>query len=220
MPISTFFKKSGYCPFIFILLVSPQPGFSAWTGIAAFVGEGESDWLLNDDIRRADRLFYGFRIEEKSKIGLRVGASAGHFDLKLKDPDYIIQPEKFGGQFLSLYLRWPHQLTQSLSLHTSVDYKFNLGSQSATEDEIDWTELTVNLGLGIKIGVLSLRPFVSYRRINGDIVSDTSARFIKLEDNQRAGLIFDIHVEPTAYVRLLVGDSNHQAMMLSFVREY
>lgn len=200
----------------------PQSVLAAWTGIGAFVGEGDTDWSFNGTVLQASSRNYGFRIEEKTQVDLRVGASAGQLSLTLKDPDNILPTEKFEGQFLSFYLRMPVRLTDHLKLHTDLNYQFNLGEQSGDmdESEIDWTETTVNIGLSLQLGRFSIRPFINFRSVDGDIVSETDTRVYKIEDNQSSGLILDMYVERTAFVRLKMTSSSNSSMFLSFVREY
>ena len=48
----------------------------------------------------------------------------------------------------------------------------------------------------------------------------TNIRKIELNDDQSAGLILDIYVERTAYVRLKATNSGGESLFISFVREY
>ncbi len=68
-----------------LLLLPLQVLATGWTGIAAFVGKSDSDWLQASSVKLANIDFYGLRIEEKTEIDLRVGARAGQFDLRLTD---------------------------------------------------------------------------------------------------------------------------------------
>lgn len=203
-------------------MLLPQPVLAAWTGIGALLGETETDWSFSGNILQADGRFIGLRIEEKSQIDLRIGASAGQFSLRLEDPLDITQTEKLDGQFLSFYLRWPTALSEHLKLHTFLNYQFNLGDQSDDLDsnELEWTETTLDIGLSLQLGRLSIRPFINYRSIDGDIAANTGTRIFKIQDNQSSGLVLDMYVERTAYVRLRITSSSNPSMTFSFVREY
>ena len=195
---------------------------AAWTGIGAFVGQSESDWLVGGESRVADVNMYGFRIEEKSRTELRVGASAGQISVRLQLPDNSSLADKYYAQFISFYLRLPLKITDSISFHSRLNYQFNSGDSSRDDDEeaeIDWTQLDLNLGLSFTVSNLSLRPFVNFRNIDGDINTDAGTRVFEEESSYSGGLIFDYAVEPTAYVRLTATAGERDSLMLSFVRE-
>lgn len=197
---------------------------ASWTGIAAFVGQHESDWSVSGTTLNADSRIYGLHIEERTRIGLRIGARAGQNSLTLENPLDLTQFEKYNVQFLSFYLRWPIAVTDMLTLHNRFNYQFNLGNQSsvdnATDTDIDWIETSINIGISLRLGHVSLRPFAIYRSITGEISSPSVVRKIDLKDNLSTGVLLDIHVEPTAYVRLEATTSGGNSLMLSFVREY
>lgn len=212
---------------IILLLVSiivPHTSNAAWTGIGAFVGQHESDWSVSATRLDANSRIYGLQIEEKTLIGLSVGARAGQNSLTLENPQDLTRFEKYNVQFVSIYLRWPSALTHSLTLHSLFNYQFNLGSHSrvdnVTETDIEWIEASINVGLSLRLGAISIRPFVNYRSLDGEISAPAEVRKIDLKDNQSAGVLLDIHVEPTAYVRLEASTSGSDSLMLSFIREY
>jgi hypothetical protein len=207
---------------ILILLFIPAIAQSAWTGIGAYTGQGETDWRFNSAILEADKSRYGLHVEERTQSGLRVGASAGQFSLRLKDPLQVADTEKFNGQFLEFYLRWPFKLSESLTLHSRINYQFNLGTRSggSEDDEIDWNEAGLTLGLAVRFGLLSLRPFVNWSSIDGDITSDAKIKVFKNINNRSTGIILDIYVEPTAYVRLMGTSSDNPSIWFGFIREY
>lgn len=197
---------------------------ASWTGIGAFVGQYESDWSVAGTTMNSDSRIYGLQIEEKTLIGLHIGARAGQDSLTLENPLDLTQFEKYNVQFVSFYLRWPLALTDSLSLHNLFNYQFNLGNQSSvdntTDTDIDWIETSFHIGISLRLGPASIRPFVTYRSINGEISSAATVRKIELKDNQSTGVLLDIYVEPTAYVRLSATTSGSDSLLLSFVREY
>ena len=142
-----------------VLLFQFTPSHAAWTGIGAFIVQADTDWLLDSDQREADIDYFGLRIEEKTEVDLRIGASAGQFDVRLVDRDGSAAISKYSGKFISFYLRWPHQLTESVRLHSLLNYQFHLGDQSEGDaDEIDWNEITFNFGISLRLGRLSIRP--------------------------------------------------------------
>ncbi len=193
---------------------------AGWTGITAFIGQSESDWLQVSTLSQVNIDFYGLGIEEKTQGDLRVGARAGQFDLRLFDL-YDATAEKYNGQFMSLYLRWPISLTKQVKFHTQVNYQLNLGEKTIGLDnaEINWSEVSVNAALSLRLGLLSLRPFINLHSIDGDISSITETRIFKQNENSSYGLMMDYFVERSAFVRLMVSNGSNQAMLLSFVRE-
>lgn len=188
------------------------------------MGQHESNWSVAGTTLRADNRIYGLHIEEKTLIGLSIGARAGQNSLTLENQQDLTQFEKYNVQFVSFYLRWPLKLTDLLTLKSRFNYQFNLGTQSGVDTEtdidIDWIETSLDIGVNLRLGPLSISPFAVYRSIDGEISSATSVRKIDLNDNNSAGVRLDIHVEPTAYVRLEVIATGADSLMLSFVREY
>ena len=153
---------------------------------------------------------------------MRIGARAGQFGLRLVDPLNVAAAEKYNGQFISLYLRWPIKLTEQIKFHSMINYQFNQGAKSVDTDntEISWTEASLDVGLSLQIGLLSLRPFINFRSIDGDITSSAQTRIFKQNGAVSQGLIVDIFVEPTAFVRLMATTGSNRSMSISFAREY
>jgi hypothetical protein len=203
------------CLFVF------SPVNAAWTGIAAFMIDGESDWLLDNDKLENDFTKYGLRIEEKTEVNLRIGASAGVFDLKFLDKTAVRPFEKYEGQFVSFYLRWPEQLSDSIRVHSLFNYQYHMGNQTDDQDnEINWTEISLELGISAQLGRFSIRPFVDYRHVDGDITGPASARLLELDKQYSSGLILDYYIEPTAFVRLRLSSGAYRSFLISLAREF
>jgi hypothetical protein len=208
---------------LFLLLTVVQSqGLAAWTGIGAFVGQGDSDWVIDDELRNADQHQYGLYIEDNSSSGLLLGASAGQYSLRLTDPSVVDPTEKYDGQFLSFYLRLPYQVNEFLTLHSRFDYRYNLGSPSGgeAEDEINWNQLDLSLGVAFRTGIVSIQPYMNWRKIDGDITIDSSTRVFGQRTRQDVGLIVDLYTEPTAFVRIKGASKNYPFIWLGFIREY
>lgn len=211
---------------LFSFLIFTQASWAAWTGIAAFAGQQESGWLLNGQAIDADSRLYGLQVEDRSSVGLYVGARVGKNSLRLENLINTSSIEKYDVQSLSFYLRWPIPLTDTLSLHTSFNYQFNTGSQyeddtdPETETEIDWIETALEIGVSLRLGIISIRPFVEFRSINGEITTPASIRKIELKEDYNSGVLMDIYVERTAFVRLKATFSDSDSLFISFVREY
>jgi len=194
-----------------------------WTGIGAYIGQGDTDWVVNGDEFEADSRRYGLHIEERTQPGLSIGAAAGQFTVRLQDPQQMVATEKYNGSFLEFYLTWPVRISERVTLHSRLDYQFNLGSPSGSNeeaDEIDWNKAGITLGIAVRLGIFSLRPFVNWRTIDGDITSNNLTRTFKDKESQTTGMIVDIYVEPTAYVRLKGSIDESPSIWLGFIREY
>ena len=216
------FKRSRL--YLMLLLLVTGPVGAAWTGIAAFVAEGESDWRFNTDVQAVTHRYYGLRVEEKTDDNLRIGASAGFFSLRLRDPLDLSASDKFDGEFLSLYLRWPVRLTETISLHSLFNYQFNNGNtfddSGDEEDQIDWSELSLRLGLGLQLGRLTIQPFFLRRSLDGDVTSDGATSRFELVEQNRQGVIFDYQVEANSYIRLAAGLQDRESIYFGLVTEY
>ncbi|MDJ0834581.1 MAG: hypothetical protein QNJ69_13740 [Gammaproteobacteria bacterium] len=210
--------------YLLLLLLVPTAAPAYWTGIAAFFGEGESDWQFSSNVQQATHRYYGLRIEENSDVDVRIGASGGFFSLRLRDPLNPASSEKFDGEFLSFYLRWPVSLTQRVTLHSQLNYQFNQGNSfndmGDEEDQIDWSELSLRLGLGLQLGRLTIQPYILQRSLDGDVtINDLTSRF-DLVEQSRQGLIIDYQVESNAYIRLATGMQDRQSVYFGLVTEY
>lgn len=206
---------------LLLCLLVIMPVHAAWTGIAAFVIDGESNWQIGNNVQENDFTKYGLRIEEKTEVNLRIGASAGVFDVKFLDKTAVLPFEKYEGQFVSFYLRWPEQITDAIRVHSLFNYEYHIGHQTVDADsEINWTEISVELGISAQLGRFSIQPFVDYRYVDGDITGSTTARLLELEKQYSSGLILDYFIEPTAYVRMRLSSGAYRSFLISLAREF
>ena len=196
---------------------------AAWTGISAFAGEQRQDWSFGTTSRRAESFTWGLSIEERTRAGLRIGLAGGRFSLDLRNnaPGPF---DEFAGEFLQFYLRWPVALGDHLTLHGRFDYRVNHGDDELTtsEEEIEWTERSLTLGLALRYGILSLQPFVKLLSSDGDLddLASGIGQPFDSDNRQSHGLIIDLHVEKTAYVRLLSEFSDIESLQVHFVRAF
>jgi hypothetical protein len=203
-------------------LLLPVSVNAAWTGFGVIVGQSESEWAVEDSIRIADIGYLGLRIEEKTQTDLRVGVSAGQLALSYKNPSDNQDREKFDGQFLAIYLRWPHKVSDSLSFHSHFKYRFNstLQSEEELDTEIDWTELSLSLGVGLTLGRFQIQPLIEYRSLDGEVSLAGVTSDFENENDYRTGLKLDYTVEPYAYIRVQLFRGDDEQFQMSFVREY
>ncbi len=208
---------------IFLLCVMLSiPAHAAWTGISAFVTQGDADWQLGGHEFQNDFTQYGLRIEEKTEVNLRIGASIGQFDIKFLDLAGNQPLEQYDGQFVSFYLRWPEQLSDSIRVHSLFNYQFNSGQQrDQSENGISWSEISLELGISLQLGRLSIRPFADYRYIDGDVSGTaTATRLLNVEDRYSSGLILDYYIERTAFLRFRLSQGAYQSFQISLAREF
>ena len=205
-----------------MLLILAPCAQAAWTGIAAFASQQESDWSIGGQTLVADSFQYGLRIEEKTRPGLRIGLGIGQFHLRLEDRLNLTAIQEFDGEFAMFYMRWPFTLNDRLTLHSRFDYLYHQGrdSDSDTDDDIDWIEAAVDIGVRYRVGIVSLQPYMRYRSVDGDLDLNNSTRLFSDSSAGSFGIKLDIHVEPSAYVRLQASFDAVDALGISFVREY
>ncbi len=191
-----------------------------WTGIGAFIGQQQSDWQFSASRQTADIGFYGLGIEDRTQSPLRVGASAGQFDLRLL-PSLSAPAERYNGKFLSFYLRLPVALGDGVMLHSKLSYRYNLGNKSLQQSQqISWSAIDLELGLSLRLGNVLLRPFGYFRRIDGDITDPALTRLFEQAQSAGYGAMLDYYTERSAYIRLRGSAGSRQAVSISFVREY
>lgn len=202
-----------------LLLVAFSSAFG-WSGIGAFLGQRNSDWTFAAGRQHADIDVYGLQIEDRTQSPLRVGASAGQFDLRLQPSENALA-ERYSGKFLSLFLRLPQPLGDQWKLHSLLRYQYHLGDKALRESEqISWSEVSLQLGLSLQLGRLSLQPYGFLRSIDGDISTPSQTRLFEHELSSGYGLKLDYYVEPTAYIRFLGSSGAVEAVSISFVRQY
>ncbi len=206
---------------LLLLLAGLLPSARAWTGISASLGEYDSVWRIGDETRPLTLSHYGLAVEDGTKIGLRLGLSIGEFGLRLKNPSAGLSQD-YAGEFLGLYLRWPWRLGRQLALHGRFVYDWHNGrlDGDASDAEVNWSSSRLRLGLEIRMGQLGLRPFVEWQHLDGDVELDGVRRLFAANEDYSSGLVLDLEVEPSAYVRLTWTRQGRQGLLLSFVRSY
>jgi len=194
----------------------------AWTGISASIGEYDSDWNIGGELRPVTLTRYGIAIEDRTASGLRLGVAIGEFGLRLKSADGR-QSDDYAGEYLDLRLRWPVELNHMLTLHGDFGYSWQSGrlsDEGGDADGIDWSRTRFGLGLQFRLGVIGLRPFFEWRNLDGDVDLSGTTHLFENDSRTSAGLVVDIEVEPSGFVRFTWLGSGRTGLMLSFVRAY
>ncbi len=209
--------------FLWLLLLIPFEVYATgWTGISAFAGKTDSVLTQASSEKNANIDFYGLSIEENTDVDLRVGARAGKFDIRLVDAINGSNAEKYAGQFFSVYLRWPIKLTDKLVFHSRINYQMYMGSNplDSNEDEINFNEFGLDFGISFRFYQLSIRPYINFRNIDGDMTSTSGTRIFQQSEIQTQGIMLDYFVERSAYVRLQGTTGAEESVIISFVREF
>ena len=206
-----------------VLLLLLQAGGAAaeWTGVSMTFGRYDSDWAFSGETRTAKISEIDFRIEERTASGLAVGARLGYMDLRV-DGGRDSDSQKFDGGFLGIYLRQDYNLSDALSLHGQLDLSYHNGDESGSSDdkaEIDWTQVGFEIGLGFQAENWRIMPFLRAADVDGDI-SNGGTRTFELDQNESAGIRFDIFTEQTAFIRIEVVTGADEGGYITFVRRY
>lgn len=206
---------------LFLLLAGLFQPVHAWTGISASLGEYDSDWRIDNEIRSVTLTHYGLSVEDRTAVGLRMGLSIGEFGLRIRSP-FDTLSQDYAGEFLGLRLRWPWRLSRQVSLHGRFAYDWHSGrlDGDSSDSEVNWSSTRMRLGLQLRMGLLGLRPFVEWQRLDGDVDLDGTRRLFDEQERYSSGLVLDLEVEPSAYVRLTWIQQGRRGLLLSFVRNY
>ncbi len=196
-----------------------------WTGVSLEIGETDSDWKFDDDVREAQVSEINFQIEEKIDSGLTFGASIGYFDMRVvPDSDSAAETMKFDGQYLGLYIRQPLPISKHISFHGLFSIRYTNGTESGVDDDedekdIDWTQSSFELGFNLRFSKLRIAPYAIYQDVDGDI-SGGGTDVFELDEPLTQGVRLDYFIEDTAFVRFEFVNGGRSGGYLSFVRRY
>ena len=210
---------------LLLLLLFSSLVSAEWTGVALEIGETDSDWKFEDDIREAQVSEINFQIEEKIETGLTFGAISGYFDMRvIADSDSAAETLKFDGQYLGLYIRQPLPISKHVSFHGLFSIRYANGTESGADEEddekdIDWTQSSFELGLNLRFSRLRIAPYAIYQDVDGDI-SGGGTEVFEPDEPLTQGVRFDYFVEDTAFVRFEFVTGGRSGGYLSFVRRY
>jgi hypothetical protein len=208
---------------LFILLLCGLSLAKAeYTGVAFEIGDYDSDWKFSDGTRVVKTNSLRLQIEERAESGLTVGVSIAYLSMRVVG-DATTPSTKFEGENLQLYLRQVVPLGQSFSLAGSLSYGYNTGRENADKDNranIEWSEVSVEIGVSYRINNLRITPFASYTDIDGDISDLAGSAAFELEDPSSHGVRFDIFVESTAFIGIRLQTGSQSGGYISFVRRY
>ena len=207
---------------IFLLLCAGYSVAQAeWTGVAIEIGDLQADWEFSEGRREAKSNSISLQIEERTRNGLAVGAEIGYHSLRL-DSARGGESTKFEVQNIGIYLRQDFPLSETVALEGLLSYGYFTGDENSEEDraEIDWNEVSFELGVAIRLGNWRITPFASYTALDGDTSGVQDGGGFELEDPINTGVRFDIFVENTAYISIKLQAGSQAGGYLSFVRRY
>jgi hypothetical protein len=196
---------------------------AGFTGVALEITDIDSDWVFDDVSRLAKINSISLQIEERAEIGLAVGVSIGYLSMRVVG-DSTTPTTKFEAQNLQVYLRPEFPLSESVSLESLLSYGYYSGDENVVSGsdraQIEWSQTSAEFGVSFRYKNLRLTPFSSYTHIDGDISGLNASTGFALEDPLNYGVRFDIFVERTAFIGILLQTGSQPGGYLSFVRRY
>ena len=192
-----------------------------YTGVAFEIADLDSDWEFSDGKRVAKINSLSLQIEERVESGLTVGGSFGYQGIRV-DGDSTTPTTKFETQNLRIYLRQDFPLGKSFSLDGLLSYGYYNGRENVIGDraEIEWSQVSAEIGASFRIDNLRITPFTSYTDIDGDISDVNGSAAFELEDPFSHGVRFDIFVDSTAFIGIRLQTGSQSGGYISFVRRY
>jgi hypothetical protein len=206
---------------LILLFVYAGLAEAGWTGVALDVADFDSDWKFDSGVREAQIITISVQIEEKLDAGLVVGGGIGYFDMRVRG-DASVDTQDFDGQYLELYLRHPFPVSERIALQGRLGYRYYSGDHSGGTEraDIDWSEVNLQLGVGMRFAHLRITPCVAYYNIYGDIGGDNGAGSFDNDDSVSQGVSFDYFADDSGYIRLEIRSGYQSGGYLGFVRRY
>lgn len=204
-----------------LLVALPATGSAFWTGVELDLGKTDSDWQFDRETREAQTSLIGFRIEEKTETGLRIGVNLGYSTVRLV-ADSPAPTLKFDAQFVGIYLNRLLPLGDRFEFYGQLDLAYHSGRDNRGDEriEIDWTEVAVEVGASLRAKHYRFTPYLRYADIDGDVDDVGGIDVFDRDEPASGGLHFDYYVEPTAFVRLSLQGGGEAGGFLRFVRRY
>jgi hypothetical protein len=191
------------------------------TGVALEITDYDLDWKFGDVTHVAKINSLGLQIEERAESGLTVGANLAYLSMRIGG-DETTSSTKFEGENLQIYLRQNFPLGESASLEGLLSYGYNTGRENVEGEraDIQWNQVSAEIGLSFRFDSLRITPFTSYTDIDGDISGVSGIGAFELDDPYSHGVRFDIFVESTAFVGIRLQTGSQAGGSISFVRRY
>ena len=204
-----------------LLIAMPASAAAFWTGVELDLAKTEADWQFDRETRAAQTSLIGFQIEEKTASGLRVGVNLGYSTVRLV-ADSPAPTLKFDTQFVGIYLNRLLRAGDRFEFYGQLDLVYHDGRDNRGDEpiDIDWIEIAVELGAGLRTTHYRFTPFARYTDIDGDIDDAGGLDLFERDEPVSGGLHIDYFVEPTAFIRLSLQGGGDAGGFLRFVRRY
>lgn len=191
------------------------------TGVALDIASYKSDWQFDSGVREAKISSISFQIEEKLEAGLIVGGGIGYFDMSVRGNSNV-SAQDFDGQYLEIYMHHPFPVSERISIHGAFAYRYYSGNghNSDEREDIDWNEVNLKVGVGMRFSHLRIIPFVAYYNVDGDISDDNSTGSFENDDSVSQGISLDYFTDDTAFIRLEIRSGYQAGGRISFERRY
>jgi hypothetical protein len=139
-----------------------------------------------------------------------------------------VSAQDFDGQYLEIYLHHPFPVSERISINAAFAYRYYSGNGNDGNDgndgderaDIDWNEVNLQIGVGVRFAHLRITPFAAYYNIDGDISDDRSTGSFENDDSVSQGVSLDYFVDDTAFIRLEVRSGYQAGGRISFERRY
>ena len=192
---------------------------AAWSGIKLELSETDNLWEFRNGDRDTRISYINLQVEDKATTDLRVGADFGYMTLRVDAADPA-DVDKFDAQYIGIYLRQPFAISQSISLHAMLSYRYHSGANNVDPIDIDWSEVSLQLGASFRISNIDVAPFAAIYHVDGDISETGSTEIFEGSGESSQGIRFDYYVDPTAFVRLEFRAGEKEGGYLGFARRF
>lgn len=211
-------RFSLFCGLLFLYWSSAS---AEYTGLALSFEELDADWKFTSGEREVRSRSVSFRIEEKTRIGFRIGLGLGVSNLRIAG-DASTDRLDIDATSLGAYLRLPTELSENYSLNGLLSYGYYSGNgeENLQQVGIDWHEVQVQLGFSVRFASIRITPFADYYLVSGDIDYANKGETFELVDAVGGGIQFDYFVRDTAFIRLKFQSGVYNGLTLSFALRY
>jgi len=208
----------------FFILLASSAVRADWSGISASIEEFENNWIFENNSRSARVSKLNLNFEEKTGGKLRVGANLGRLSARISNNESPRNTQKFDASYVGIYLRYPVPMGDYFALQSKLTYQYNTGTESRIDNmagaEIDWREISFELGLSAKLANLRITPFALYSDVSGDIIDDSGTDSFESDKAISGGVSIDLFLEPTSFIRLRLVSGDTDSASLIFAREF
>ena len=190
-------------------------------GVSLDIASYKSDWQFDSGVREARITSISFQLEEKLEAGLTVGGGIGYFDMNVRGNSNA-SSQDFDGQYGEIYLHHPFPVSERISIHGAFTFRYysGNGNNGDQREDIDWSEVNLQIGVGVRFAHLRVTPFAAFYNVDGDISDDNSTGSFENDDSVSQGVSLDYFVDDIAFIRLEIRSGYQSGGRISFERRY